>query len=56
MAITRHNKVLYTRKKLKTSKKYNEDKREQRQQNKNYEELDYQTSLCKKSRFKPFCG
>ena len=30
MTITRHNKILYTWKKLKANKKWNEDKREQK--------------------------
>ena len=25
-------------------------------EDKNYEELDYELSLCKESRFNPFCG
>ena len=49
MTITRYNKDLYTWKKLKTNKKKcNEDKREPRKcsklENKNYENLGYDSS------------
>ena len=64
MTITRHNKILYTWKKLKTiNKKKNEIRRKEKEdkksiilKNKNYEELAYESRFSKDSRFRPFCG
>ena len=35
--------------------KENKENKSMKLENKNYEELGYQSSLCKESRFKPFC-
>ena len=66
MTITRHNKILYTWKKLQTikkKKKKNEIRRKEKEdkksiilKNKNYEELAYESRFSKDSRFRPFCG
>ena len=36
--------------------KKNKEKKSSKLENKNYEDLGYESSLCKESRFKPFCG
>ena len=64
MATTRYNKILHTWKKLKTKKKNkikmklkeNKEKTSIALESKKYEELGYNSSLCKESRFEPFTG
>lgn len=56
MTITRHNKILYTWKKLKANKKWNEDKREQKKRKSSELENKSYGDLGKENRFKPFCG
>ena len=63
MTITRYKIILYTWKKLKPNKKKkkirikeNKEKKSSKLENKNYENLGYELSLCKESRFKTFCG
>ena len=36
--------------------KKNKEKKSSKLENKNYEDLGYESSLCKESRFKSFCG
>ena len=55
MSITRHHKISYTWKILKTNKKWNKDKKKKekksfKQENKNYEELGYGSRLCTQSK------
>ena len=65
MATTRYNKILHTWKKLKTKQKKNKIKMKLKEnkektstalESKKYEELGYNSSLCKESRFEPFTG
>ena len=54
-------KFLMPGRNMKTNKNQSEDKREQRKEicqagKQNYEDLDDKSSLCKESRFEPFCG
>ena len=65
MATTRYNKILQTWKKLKTKQKKNKIKMKLKEnkektsialESKKYEELGYNSSLCKESRFEPFTG
>ena len=63
MAITRYKIILYTWKKLKPNKKKNKitikenkEKKCSKLENKNYENLGYELSLCKESIFKNFRG
>ena len=64
MATTRYNKILHTWKKLKKQKKKkikmklkeNKEKTSIALESKKYEELGYNSSLCKESRFEPFTG
>ena len=64
MATTRYNKILHTWKKLKNKKKKkikmklkeNKEKTSIALESKKYEELGYNSSLCKESRFEPFTG
>ena len=64
MATTRYNKILHTWKKLKKQKKNkikmklkeNKEKTSIALESKKYEELGYNSSLCKESRFEPFTG
>ena len=65
MATTRYNKILHTWKKLKTKQtknkikmklKENKEKTSIALESKKYEELGYNSSLCKESRFEPFTG
>ena len=36
--------------------KENKEMKSSKLENKNYKDLGYESSLCKESRFKPFCG
>ena len=36
--------------------KKNKEKKSSELENKSYEDIGYESSLCKESRFKPFCG
>ena len=63
MTITRYKIILYTWKKLKPNKKKkkirikeNKEKKSSKLENKNYENLGYELSLCKESIFKTFRG
>ena len=67
MTITRHNKTFHAWKKIKSNKKKTKNKNEMRvkenkekifikRENKSYEDLGYESSLCKESRLKHFCG